>query len=162
MEDKKYTITKMGTVLLLLMLASCQKKTNYMPTKDEVTTSAPLPIDGLYETSSNIDRKMRKIFGIVDIDRQRVRFEKGIAYYEESPFGKMGGSPDVEPGKVCMKDIKPVTESKYVAAFYPLGKDTIYSVTILVEGNDLKINMPMDRSTGAIKIPQEINFELLE
>ena len=128
-----------------------------MPRKDEVSISQPLEIDGHYEMSNNVERKLKNTLGVVIDKIQKVRFTGGIAYYED--MGKLWQSPSIEPNKVFLKDIRKISPTVYEATFFPLNKDTTYNVTLLKEGNDLKMHMKLH---GLVEVEATTNFELIE
>lgn len=145
-------------LLISTFFFSCgEQQTRNMPNRDDIPVSNSLPIDGLYKMSSEIERGLKNALGIIAPD-QKVRFEKGIAYYTSTSFW----DKNLPEGKVFLKNIIKISDMQYSALFFPLSglviSDTSYNVTILVDGNNLKINTPPLEPT---KISQEINFELV-
>lgn len=108
-----------------------------MPDKGEFTVegSQNLPIDGLYIMTNNLEREFEK--NNIPFGKSYIRFEKGIAYYED--MGVWENSPNLVPGKVLIKDVKKINEFRY-SGLLMFEKDKEIPVTILVDGNNLKIN----------------------
>lgn len=145
--------------LFIFSLVSCgDQQTGSMPTKDEFKNSKSLAIDGVYKMSSDVERGLKTVFRVIAAD-QKVKFENGIAYYISTSIW----DKNLPDGKVFLKDIKKVNDTKYKATFFPLSapgvNDTTYKVTILVDGNNLKLTTP---PLGIVKVSQEISFELIE
>ena len=155
-------MTKLSLAILLfqsVILLSCgNQQTQSMQDKEDVTTSQSLPIDGVYKMSSDVERGLKNVFRVIAPD-QKVKFEKGIAYYTSTSIW----DKNLPDGKVFLKDIRKVSNLKYKAEFFPLSaigvRDTTFTITILVEGNNLKAYTP---PLGIVKVSQEITFELIQ
>ncbi len=143
------------SIWAVLLIGSCQ--TGNMSNKEDIIETDKLPIDGVYEMSSDIEQNLKKGFGIPDT-KVKVCFEKGRAFYTSTGFW----DKNLITGKVFLSDIKRINEDKYSGTFFPFQSpgvtDTTYNVLILVNGNNLIINTP---PLGIAKVSQKITFELL-
>jgi hypothetical protein len=146
-------------VLTTIFFSSCaEQAAENMSSKEDVKISKALPIDGMYEMYSDLGEDLKKVFGVLQ-PKQKVKFEKGIAYYTSTSFW----DESMPEGKVFLKDIKKINSAKYKGLYYPIHSpiinDTSFNVTILVDGNNLKINLP---PLGPLKVSATFKFDLVE
>jgi hypothetical protein len=147
-------------LFVAIIFNSCQSPTEKMPQKEDVKTTKPLQIDGVYEMSSDVEMKFKKAAGLVIIQKQQVIFKNGIGYYGEIGFWnkRLVSSENIQPGKVFLKNIKKITPIKYEGCFYPLRESDCVNVSLLVEGNNLKMTAP---PFGVVGISQTYVFEFI-
>ena len=133
------------TLIVLVLTASYGAQTDSLFCKESVAESGSLPIDGLYEKTSSVERAMKKAFGVLDVNKIKVRFDKGRAYYVSDGLGIWGNDPNYKPGKIVIDHIILINQYKYKGVLHTDGvgwEGKTFNVVIRVEGSSLFVPYP--------------------